>query len=1199
MQTGHNKTTKGNAARTTLALCATALFLLAFASSALAAKEHLFDPVLSLTESTVVNSEDEVADPGATHPAKRFESPCGTATDPHGDIYVSSAVLKLGSFVGGRIDVFNPQGEFLARTELPRNTCGLAVDSEGNVYSGAIEGSQIDLLSPSTYPPTSSTTYSLGKPFDLFHEYACAQTNGIGVDPSSDHVYVGASSCGIFEFGSTAEGSPFIKKIPVPSSEIPGGQAIPTGIDVYGKNHDIYAAAIMTTPSGSQFIPSRFFVFDGSDGHVKCEITSADAPEDLEIGLGASVAVDQTNGDFYVYNIKEGIVYQYAVHGKDACEFIGRLPALPALKGTDPSGDIAVDDPLEEGEAGYDSPNEGYVYLTSGKSSATSHLFAYKPKLVEPEPPVIVNQTATGVTESEAVLRAELNPKGFSANYHFEYTTQKDFDENGYTSAMSIPLPDATLAKGGAPMPVYGPVTGLKADTAYRFRLVASTCKNKSCLTVGEGKPGEEGEDARFSTYPSSPVSPSCSNAILRTGSSATLPDCRAYELVTPPDTDGHIPKISMLGVGFGEMSFGTTPASPDGGSVVFGNNSGALPGIGGGGYYDTFEALRDENVGWQSHFTGLTSAQSSRPKPGGISPDHGYSFWNIEDGKGRLTNSATGYAQYLRVPPGIEASPNCGIEAEPEGRIELIGCGSLGGEPQAAGDWISQNGEHVIFDTGGKADPVQLENCAPPTGIEAIYDRTPGGPTHCVSVPPADASPESKAQFATKNSLYKGTSADGTAVVFTIAGSIYVRLDNAETIEVAEGKTEFGGVSQNGDWVFYLSDPSGPPVPNGEIYACKVTSGPCAGSSATQEPIQIGSGGKSSLVNVSADGSHVYFISPEKLDGSSGEEGQDNLYVWDNKIVQFIGTLDPSDVTGLADSLGQGLGLWVNHVLFPRQDMFLGPAQDPSRTTPDGKVLVFQSHADLTGSGYDNNGHWEIFRYDGEADPSHQLICLSCNPTEAPAEGDASLEIPEEGQLISGHPSPVDAIIQIPNISSDGEKVIFQSRDALVPADIDGKLDVYEWEANGIGGCDRENGCLSLISSGRNSEDDYLYAMTPDAHDVFFLTGKTLVGQDPDTTPSIYDARVEGGFPPPAPPSGECLGEACQPPVVVPDDPTPASSSFEGSGNVHEESPTGLRCPKGKHKVKTRGKVHCVKRHPKAHHRKNHRANANRRTAR
>ena len=59
-------------------------------------------------------------------------------------------------------------------------------------------------------------------------------------------------------------------------------------------------------------------------------------------------------------------------------------------------------------------------------------------------------------------------------------------------------------------------------------------------------------------------------------------------------------------------------------------------------------------------------------------------------------------------------------------------------------------------------------------------------------------------------------------------------------------------------------------------------------------------------------------------------------------------------------------------------------------------------------------------------------------------------------------------------NLSANGNRVFFESPDAMLPADTNGVIDVYEWEAKGEGSCESESlngGCLYLISSGSDPE--------------------------------------------------------------------------------------------------------------------------------
>ncbi len=115
--------------------------------------------------------------------------------------------------------------------------------------------------------------------------------------------------------------------------------------------------------------------------------------------------------------------------------------------------------------------------------------------------------------------------------------------------------------------------------------------------------------------------------------------------------------------------------------------------------------------------------------------------------------------------------------------------------------------------------------------------------------------------------------------------------------------------------------------------------------------------------------------------------------------------------------------------------------------------------------------------------------------------------------------------------------------------------------------------GCLALISSGRDPADVRFIDASANGNDVFFATGLSLLSSDPGLI-DVYDARVNGGFPAPPPPPQICQGEACQAPGPAPQAPTPSSQSYSGPGNLKP----ARKCAKGKRKVKRGGKVRCVK---------------------
>lgn len=1109
------------------------------AGTAQAADDHVLDPVLSLAGDTSVSTLDPVPDPGSAHPTRHLNDPCGIATDAYGNIYVANGAFGSQHESGGKvvydgvIDVFDSGGQFITEIIDQRGPCSLAVDSTGRIYTFEAIGERVVRFAPTTYEPAAANIAYDPTPtvIDEANVKGLGNVRGLGFDPSESGPYMDRLYVVHGNLESKFRIESFLPDGSLAESFTEDAVADPWGLAVWGLNHDIFIAGDRWKPAYEPF-EGLVAVLDGATHEPKLTL------EDFDFDFGrGGVGIDQANGDIYVTDV---VSHHWVKRFDSDGDEIGTL-SLPGngLKASEPFSAVAVD-------RGAHSPNQGYVYVTSGATGSNSHLYAFAPSSVQA--PEVRGTQAKGIGRDEALLSAEVNPHGVATSYRFEYGA-----EDCATSAcQSVPIPDGALAPDGSFKQVSSPVVGLEAGVRYHFRVVAISHCNGS-------EPSEEctveGPDTTFTTFPSRPTQ-ECANAAFRVKSSAGLPDCRAYELVTPPDTGSRIPTGVVFGSGLAN-SPAVLLARADGESLLWGTEGGTVPGSAGSGRYDTYASARTA-TGWSAKFSGVTGEQANESYPGGVSPDHRYSLWVVADENGSLERG-----QYLRGP---------------DGGLETVGIGSLGEDPAAAGRWVSADATHLIF-----TSKVQLEPEAPGSGTGTVYDRSPGAPTHVVSLLPGNVTPavsEGDAEFL-------GAAADGNAIAFGIGNAIYLRIENAETVKVADGPATFAGVSSDDSRVFYVQD--------GNIFAFEV-------ASKTATP--IGSGGESTLVNISADGSRAYFVSPVILSGAEangqGEKalsGEENLYLWDGpgKSVRFVAIVEEEDVIGEPPPPGGvsgrvgGLGLWTSNVVAPRQARFIGPANDPSRTTADGTILVFESRAQLTD--YRNEGRSEIYRYSSE---NGRLNCVSCNPTEASATGDARLESRYAPLLFSV--PPVNAVSQIANIALGGDAVFFQSAERLAPEDTDGKLDVYEWKASGAE-CDREAGCLELISSGRSSGDDYLYGVTPDASSVFFFSGDTLVDADRDSTPSIYVARVGGGFAPPPAPPAPCVGDACQPVVTGPEDLSPASAGFVGPGN---SVPHRKSCPAGKRKVRSgkKGKSRCLKRPPR-HHRGNRKADTEGRAGR
>ena len=222
-------------------------------------------------------------------------------------------------------------------------------------------------------------------------------------------------------------------------------------------------------------------------------------------------------------------------------------------------------------------------------------------------------------------------------------------------------------------------------------------------------------------------------------------------------------------------------------------------------------------------------------------------------------------------------------------------------------------------------------------------------------------------------------------------------------------------------------------------------------------------------------------------------------------------------------------------------------------QVTADGDFAAFGTSLPI--SGFDNQGHHEIYRYDTQ---SGNLDCVSCTPTNARPVGDASL---------AAHGL---------SVSSDG-RVFFTSTEPLVLRDTDSKKDAYEWE----------NGEVQLLSAGTSQFDSGLLSISGDGRDAFFFTRDVLAPEDDNGfLMKLYDAREEGGFfavpsPPPCAASDECHGPGTR------EAPAPDIHSIAGTTGNHKKT-TLKPCKKGFARKHGR----CKKRHRRPHRHPNQRRN-------
>jgi hypothetical protein len=369
-------------------------------------------------------------------------------------------------------------------------------------------------------------------------------------------------------------------------------------------------------------------------------------------------------------------------------------------------------------------------------------------------------------------------------------------------------------------------------------------------------------------------------------------------------------------------------------------------------------------------------------------------------------------------------------------------------------------------------------------------------------------------------------------------------------------------------------------------------------------------------VLGASEDGSWIYFVAngkltPDAVHGTCGVndrlEHMCNLYAlhfnngaWE--APRLIAVLSSEDESAWTSNL-------VGHT---------------AQVSPGGGWLEFMSQRPLTG--YDNRDassgkpDEEVYLYRAGADT---LVCASCNPTGArPSGRELTRQLVDAVGIWSNRwvaanvpgwaPYKLATALNQPRYLSDTGRLFFNSNDALVPQDVNGTEDVYQYEPLGFENAEgkhrctlesatfsaRSGGCVGLISSGTSSEESALLDASETGGDVFFLTASKLAPQDYDTSLDVYDAHEcttsspcvapAAAVPPPCITEASCKASPTPQPGIFG---APSSATFSGAGNVIP-TPTSKGVPKKK-------TVKCKRGFTKKHNKCVKKAKAKRRTNR
>jgi hypothetical protein len=633
-----------------------------------------------------------------------------------------------------------------------------------------------------------------------------------------------------------------------------------------------------------------------------------------------------------------------------------------------------------------------------------------------------------------------------------------------------------------------------------------------------------------------------CPNEEVRTGPSASLPDCRAYELVTPEE-------------------LGRAQA------ITFTEGDHAIPSVDGEHLaLKTFAPLEPDPslAGTRAIFSrtahGWTAQSIVSPEVAGreitvtfpefvLSPDLSQIAFKAEP--------TLNQHERQNAPDSVEVGPVGGpytlaaIVPKASGATFITGANAGTASVPAFTDVLFQSEDAEILPPGRERTIAEEGVPGPHEKAFNLYEWTAGG-LQLVNVE-GDGSNVTKLNACGGGRLGAGASIpaqavgavspDGSKIFFTSCGRLYMRLNGRETVELAKpeiplpeserGPVRYNAASADGSEVVFNTDT---PLLEGEttsenklfVYNTVTNHLNLIASSAGLEPTE---GTEFDKVLLSEDGSAVYY------------ELGESIYRYETQ-------------TGVTNFVAAIAGPEFEH--------------EASYTTPDGRFFLFVSAlggVEFAGPhGLEREprgvGHNELYRYDA-ADGS--VMCVSCGESIAPAEGNMfEPGSASETVLVAANESP--PFVQM---SGDGEKVFFETTARLVPQDTnstesltDGTLpglDVYEWEASGVEEesgvfCGVAVGCTHLLSSGEDVGKATFLGASGDGRNVFLATAAQLVPQATPEFPNIYDARVGGGFaPPPRPPecSLSCQGVGSTAPLFGPG----ASLTFSGTGNTAPSS--------------------------------------------
>ncbi len=533
---------------------------------------------------------------------------------------------------------------------------------------------------------------------------------------------------------------------------------------------------------------------------------------------------------------------------------------------------------------------------------------------------------ATDVAATSARLNAEVNPAGSLTRYRFEYLTVAAYEANlkaakdGFSGAAKAPpTGEPEIGSGSAALFPSQALSGLKAETAYRYRAVAT---NTDGITLG-------------------PEHVFVTRAV---GGPLKLLDSRGWEMVSPVEKNGG--EVRGLGPG---AAMALLQAAPGGEAISFGSASSFGAEAGGAPAVSRYLSRRQpgswsvENLSvpqlsggygegpnadpYRLFSTDLATALLSNgqrcrgsagscpvanPPLAGSGAPAGYRNYYLRQGGGfRALLTGADVAGLALAPEDFELAF---AGAAPDlGHVVLSSCAALTAEATE------------VPGTGGECDPAATN----------LYEWSAATGLSLVNLLPGSGEGTPGAALAAPGGA---VSADGTRVYWTDQGSGNLYLREGALTKQVDAAAEVGGsgsfqtAGANGAVAFFTKA--------GHLYRYDAPG-------ETTTDLTPG-GGVEGVLGASADGSHVYYLTAA------------GLFLRNGAVTVLVATA--------ADSTN-----------YPPATGTARVSPDGSRLAFLAKASLTEYDNVGQASGEPES---QVFLYDATASGPAALTCASCNPT-------------------------------------------------------------------------------------------------------------------------------------------------------------------------------------------------------------------------